>query len=72
MAGMTYSVLGATQDFNSANSAPEMLEAEKLVLKTEMRLDVAKAALLKARKAGPKGKDRAIKRAKRVAQDLRK
>jgi len=70
--GMTYSTLGAMQDFDSAKSTTEMLEAEKLVLETEMRLDLAKTALLKARKAGPEGKDSAIKRAKQVAQNLRK
>ncbi|KAH4000284.1 hypothetical protein HBI13_213500 [Parastagonospora nodorum] len=69
---MTYPALGPAQDLKSANSSREMLKAEKLVLMTEIELGSAKAALLKARKAGPKQKERAIKLAKRMAQGLRK
>jgi hypothetical protein len=70
LASMMYKASGAPQGLRAANSTPEMLDAEKMVLEMEMRLEEAKAALWEARDAGKEKKYSAIQEAKEVAEKM--
>lgn len=65
-----YAASATPQKLKSANSSTEMLEAEKMVLEIEMRLERAKMALAKARGAGKDEKERLISDAKHVAKGM--
>jgi hypothetical protein len=72
LATIMYKASGASKTLEEANSSPDMLDAEKMVMEMEMRLEEAKAALHKARAVDccHKVKDSAIQEAKNLAKQL--
>jgi hypothetical protein len=72
LATIMYKASGTSKTLEKANSSPDMLDAEKMVMEMEMRLEDAKAALHKARAVDRrhKVKDSAIQEAKNLAKQL--
>jgi ribosomal protein L7/L12 len=72
LASIMYRASGASETLEEANSSPDMLDAEKMVMEMDMRLEDAKAALHKARAVDRchKAKDIAIQEAKNLAEQL--
>lgn len=61
---------GDVDKWKEANSAPEMLEAEKMLMEMETRIEETKAALRWAREAPEVEKREAIAEARKLAQDM--
>jgi hypothetical protein len=65
-----YAGTGDAEKLKKDNSAPAMLETEKMILEMEMRVEEAKEVLRRARDAGEKEKDGAIRDASEVVQAM--
>jgi hypothetical protein len=63
---------GTIQQLKEANSPPEMLDVEKMILEMEIRLEEAKTAIRMAHAAEPEEKEPSMRAAKRMAQSVYK
>jgi hypothetical protein len=63
---------GTMEKLKEANSTPEMLDAEKMVLEMKIRLEETEAAIRRAHAAGPEEKDVSVRVAKKMSQSMYK